>query len=174
MPPQLLPPTLAATTALTLVLPIQLARTLTRKMCTQDLTLLHSLSLLLLGAALSTLATLNFSLAFLLALLTSPLAFIRPLPALSTTFTTRDDFNVFLTRLVLVLPVGAGYAAICPPVLVYGVVRVLGWEVGGLLREMARGWVAQGVWTGLVVWGLWWPGWVVGGVVLGSGVVGSV
>ena len=65
---------------------------------------------------------------------------------------------------------GLLYAAISPPVVLLGVKGVMGWSLEALLREMARGWVAQGVWTGLVLWGVWWPGWVVGGVVLGGGV----
>lgn len=84
---------------------------------------------------------------------------------------TKDDLNELLRRVAVALPVGVLYAAICPPVVVWGVGRgVLGWEMGSLLRECARGWVAQGVWTGLVVWGVWWPAWVLGGVVLGCGV----
>ena len=164
---KMLPATLATTTLLTLALPIQLSLTLAPNLLPQDLTLLHALSLLLLGATLSTLATLNFSLAFLLALLTSPQSFLRPLPSLTTAWKTKDDLNEFLRRVVVVLPVTACYAAICPPVLCYAVQGLLGWSVEGLLREMARGWVGQGVWTGLVVWGVWWPAWVVGGVVLG-------
>ena len=77
------------------------------------------------------------------------------------------------------LPCTVLYALISPPVVLYaiatglqGVFGIEGLGVEGLLVEMARGWVAQGVWTGLVVWGVWWPAWVVGGGVLGSGVLG--
>ena len=43
--------------------------------------------------------------------------------------------------------------------------------LGAVLVELARGWVAQGVWTEFVVWGVWWPGWVVAGTVVWSGIV---
>lgn len=33
-----------------------------------------------------------------------------------------------------------------------------------VLLEAAKGWQAQGVWTMGVVCGVWWPGWVVGGM----------
>jgi glycosylphosphatidylinositol transamidase len=39
-----------------------------------------------------------------------------------------------------------------------------------MLVEAAMGWVAQGVWTSLVVWSVWWPPWVLGGGVLLSGI----
>jgi len=40
-----------------------------------------------------------------------------------------------------------------------------------VLVELAKGWAAQGVWTEFVLWGVWWPAWVVGGIVVGSGLV---
>ena len=49
----------------------------------------------------------------------------------------------------------------------------LGWGIEALAVEMVRGWVAQGVWVAAVGWGIWWPGWVLGGVVLWSGCFGA-
>lgn len=43
--------------------------------------------------------------------------------------------------------------------------------LGVVLAELAKGWVAQGVWTEFVVWGVWWPAWVVAGTVGWSGVI---
>lgn len=43
--------------------------------------------------------------------------------------------------------------------------------LGVVLAELAKGWVAQGVWTEFVVWGVWWPAWVVAGTVSWSGAV---
>ena len=42
-----------------------------------------------------------------------------------------------------------------------------GWgvDVGEMLVEAAFGWKVQGLWTQVVVWCVWWPAWVVGGVV---------
>jgi glycosylphosphatidylinositol transamidase len=42
--------------------------------------------------------------------------------------------------------------------------------LAAVLVELAKGWVAQGVWTEFVVWGVWWPAWIVGGTVVWSGV----
>src|ERR1700760_1121148 len=50
----------------------------------QQYHLIKSFSLLLLGLFLSSLATLNFSLAFLVGLLAAPLTYIHPLPSTST------------------------------------------------------------------------------------------
>ena len=42
--------------------------------------------------------------------------------------------------------------------------------LAAVLVELAKGWVAQGVWTEFVVWGIWWQAWVVGGTAVWSGV----
>ncbi|KAK5172940.1 Glycosyl phosphatidyl inositol protein transamidase complex subunit [Saxophila tyrrhenica] len=173
----------------TLLLPFYLSLQLSR-LPTQQIKILQSFSLLFLGATLSMLATINFSLAFIIGLLCAPLSFLRPLPRLFTTGSlkqerTVDDAQAFVASLVVVLPSAALYFLISPPVVLYvvasglpGLIDPENWMglgrlgLDGLLVEMARGWVAQGVWTGLVVWGVWWPAWVVGGAVLGSAVVG--
>lgn len=126
----------------------------------QHLHILQAFSLLLLGASLSTLATLNFSLAFLIGLLASPLNFARPLPRPTTPM-----------RISIVVVAALAHAALSPPAILQGVTRYFGQDLGAVLLEMARGWQAQGVWTGLVVWGVWWPAWVVSGVVLFGGIV---
>lgn len=63
------------------------------------------------------------------------------------------------------------HAAIAPPVVVYALSWYCGRGIEGLLMDVAKGWGAQGVYTGFVVWVVWWPAWVLGGVVLLSGVV---
>jgi GPI-anchor transamidase subunit GAA1 len=161
-------------TALTLALPVYLAYNLAR-LPLQTTLILQSFSLLLLGATLSTLATLNFSLALLLGLITSPLAFIRPLPSLvrrsgATGARSLDEAQTFARSLAITLPSSVLFAAVSPPVvllIVDAVYTKLGIE--GMLTEMARGWVAQGAYTALFVWGLWWPSWIIGGAVLWSG-----
>jgi glycosylphosphatidylinositol transamidase len=83
---------------------------------------------------------------------------------------TLDDVQTFVLNLSLVLPASVLYIAISPPVVLHVVqVGFLRIGVEGMLVEMARGWVAQGVWTGLVVWGIWWPSWVIGGMGMWSG-----
>ncbi|KAK3117151.1 Glycosyl phosphatidyl inositol protein transamidase complex subunit [Teratosphaeriaceae sp. CCFEE 6253] len=147
-----------------------------------QLQILQALSLLLLGAALATLATLNFSLAFLLGIAAAPLNFIHPLPSPSSS--TLDTLPHAVTRAlgprvarvvelclrVLVRGVWVGlWCAVSPPIVLFWVCGVLHRDPGWVMLEMARGWQAQGVYTGFVVWVVWWPAWVVGGLVLGSG-----
>jgi glycosylphosphatidylinositol transamidase len=43
--------------------------------------------------------------------------------------------------------------------------------LAAVLVELAKGWVAQGVWTEFVVWGIWWPAWIVAGTVVWSEVI---
>ena len=69
------------------------------------------------------------------------------------------------------LPATVLLAALSPPIVLYGLhwyFRGFQSEIGVTLLEMAKGWTAQGVWTGLIVWGIWWPAWIVGGAVLYS------
>lgn len=181
--PQRLTYILHAFTALTLALPVFLARHLSR-MPIQQIQVMQSFSLLLLGATLSTLATLNFSLAFLIGLLCAPFSFIRPLPSLLTSQVQQQSAsktpakesttpgNQLVLHLAIILPTALLYALIAPPMVLY----LLDWTylhlgLQEILVEMARAWHAQGSWTGLcIVWAVWWPAWVVGGAVLGSGI----
>lgn len=98
---------------------------------------------------LSTLATLNFSLAFLIGLLATPLSFARPIQ------------NPVLKYLY------AGVLILLSP----GVVATIASSVSGvtmevLLREAAFGWHVWGMYTPLVVWCVWLPAWIVGSVVV--------
>lgn len=106
--------------------------------------LTQSLSLLMLGMFLSALATLNFSLALLVGLAASPLAFAH-------------GYRGSVTFVLLLSPMA-----------VLNVVALLGWlpnpEV--FLREVAFGWHVWGMYTPLVVWGVWWPAWVTSGLVM--------
>ena len=150
------------------MLPLFLAQSMS-KLPIQQTHLTQSFTLLLLGATLSTLSTLNFSLALTTAALCSPLNFIRPLPSLHKVESVADGSD-YLNSLVKILPATALYLAISPPVVLMGVSAWVGRGLEWFLLEMAKGWVAQGVWTALVVWGVWWPAWVLGGGVLWSGV----
>ena len=126
---------------------------------------MQSFSLLLLGASLSTLATLNFSLAFAVGIVASPLSFIRPLPSARTAGgTSRYALNLAISLLAALV-----YAAVSPPVLLYAFSWYWKKDVEWVLVEIAKGWVAQGVYTSFVVWSVWWPAWVIGGIALFSG-----
>ena len=153
------------------MLPFYLARILATKASLQQVQLLQSFSLLLLGATLSTLATLNFSLALVIGIICSPLSFVRPLPRLPSrkSMKTVDDAHDFVQNLAVALTATVLVISISPPILLYAANAYFGKEIGWTLLEMAKGWSAQGVWTSLVVWGIWWPAWVVGGSVLVSG-----
>lgn len=153
------------------MLPIFLSQSLSKQPI-QQVHLTHSFSLILLGSILSTLATLNFSLALLTSLACAPLNFIRPLPSLQSRKSIQSfaEGSDYLTTLAVIGPAVVLYAAISPPIVLAGLSAWSGKGLEGFLVEMAKGWVVQGSWTALVVWGVWWPGWVVGGAVLGSGV----
>ena len=61
------------------------------------------------------------------------------------------------------------FSMLSPPIGLCALNAYFGNEMGWTLFEVAKGWAAQGVWTSLVVWGVWWPAWVLGGCVLFSG-----
>lgn len=158
------------------MLPFYLARTLATTTSPQQIAIIQSFSLLFLGATLSTLATLNFSLALVVGLLCAPLSFIRPLPSLpsKSSLKTADDAHTYFRVLAVSIPATAFVLALSPMTVLYGIngnlingVNDLEW----LLLEMAKAWSAQGVWTSLVVWGIWWPAWLIGGSALLSGVM---
>ncbi|ETS84038.1 hypothetical protein PFICI_05914 [Pestalotiopsis fici W106-1] len=117
----------------------------------QHYQLLSSFSLLCLGMFLSALATLNFSLAFLVGLLSTPLSFAQPTQSL----VMRYGYSAILT-------------ALSPGVVVTSasLLSALGLDV--ILQEAAFGWDVWGMYTPLVIWCVWWPAWIVGTfVVLG-------
>jgi glycosylphosphatidylinositol transamidase len=141
------------------VFPVLISKTLTHYFhpTNQQYTLIKAFSLLLLGMYLSALATLNFSLAFLVGLLSAPLTYITPLSIQSLTLRSviKGVIWVFLNFLAptTVLVLGA---------------RGFGLEggVGGVLKEAAFGWDVWGMNTQVVVWCVWWPAWVVGMILL--------
>lgn len=116
----------------------------------QQYQLMKSFSLLLLGMFLSSLATLNFSLALLVGLLAAPLAYVRPLPGRPIVAAL---FNITLNFLAptAVLFFGSFYWKIA---------------VGEILKEAAFGWDVWGMNTQVVVWCVWWPAWLVGAILL--------
>jgi glycosylphosphatidylinositol transamidase len=116
----------------------------------QQYLLIKSFSLLLLGMFLSSLATLNFSLAFLVGLFSSPLTWIQPVP----------------NRPVVKVILGIMLVVISPTVVLGGASWAWGLGIGDVLKEAAFGWDVLGMNTQVVVWCVWWPAWVVGGVLL--------
>lgn len=169
------PQILVLGSAFTLVLPIILASALPNMPhnvylpalaapTAQQYAITKSLSLLLLGLFLSTLATLNFSLSMTLGLLAAPLAFVdRVAPQ---AYALRPWLaGVEYVVLVVVSPVGvmlggAAWAAAttgrAETVLEFVERVAFGWNI----------WASWGVPVG--VWCVWWPAWVVGAVLVAS------
>jgi glycosylphosphatidylinositol transamidase len=120
------------------------------KPTTQQYQLTKSFSLLLLGMFLSSLATLNFSLAMLVGLLASPLSFMRPWPQSPA---ARWACTVLLNAVT--------------PTALLALASVFGGRgISDLLREAAFGWDVAGVYTPVVVWCVWWPAWLCGCVIV--------
>ena len=107
--------------------------------------LAKSLSLLVLGIALATLATLNFSLAFLVGLAASPLTFIQPAGS-------------HVSKICSVALLGA----LAPPVIVVGAAFFSDIALVDILKEASFGWNVSAMYTPVVVWCIWWPAWLVG------------
>lgn len=102
--------------------------------------------------SLSTLATLNFSLAFIVGLLASPLTFLGP---------EKNQLFRWASAGVLNL--------LAPPVVVYTAAQAWGFDIAHVLTEASFGWNVWGMYTPVVFWCVWWPAWLVGMVnVLGT------
>ncbi|KAL7923132.1 Gaa1-like protein [Trichoderma austrokoningii] len=107
--------------------------------------LTKSFSLLILGVSLATLSTLNFSLAFLVGLLASPLTFIRPTNSVATR-------GLFAILLIL----------ISPPIVISTAAWTSGLTLTEVLKAASLGWNVWGMYTPIVIWCMWWPAWLIG------------
>ncbi|KAF6841542.1 glycosylphosphatidylinositol transamidase [Colletotrichum musicola] len=117
---------------------------------TQQYQLMKSFSLLLLGMFLSALATLNFSLAFLVGVMASPLSFMQPWPR----------------RTVVRWSCAAFLQIASPTAAMYYVSVHFNVGIGELLQEAAFGWDVWGMYTPVIIWGVWWPAWLMGSVIV--------
>ncbi|KAH6844855.1 Gaa1-like protein [Chaetomium sp. MPI-CAGE-AT-0009] len=155
-PESTLTPLFATFAILNALLPPALSHLLTTLPATpttpHQYNLIKSFSLLLLGMFLSTLATLNFSLAMITGLLAAPLSFVQPCrsPAAKAAAT------VLLT-------------AVSPTAVLLAGALYWGADVTGVLREAAVAWHVCGTYSPVVVWCVWWPAWVAGSVVVLGG-----
>ncbi|KAF2869022.1 Gaa1-like protein [Massariosphaeria phaeospora] len=120
----------------------------------QERTLIQCFSLLLLGMFLAALATLNFSLSFLVGLLAAPLSFARA--------SRNKGLSAVVGGLLLLLN---------PVVVVWAATLYFGQDVVEVLVKAAEGWHVWGLWTQVVVWLVWWPAWFAGSVVVAGGLV---
>lgn len=94
---------------------------------------------------LSTLATLNFSLAFLVGLLASPLSFLKS--------TKSQPLNWALAAMLNV---------ISPPAVMFAAASAYSVEFENVLRQANFGWNVGGMYTPVVIWAIWWPAWTIG------------
>jgi glycosylphosphatidylinositol transamidase len=98
---------------------------------------------------LSSLATLNFSLALLVGLLAAPLTYVRP-----------------LTGNPLLVIFGFILNTLAPTTILYAGSLYWNIPVTEILREAAFGWNVWGMYTQVVIWCVWWPAWLIGSIVL--------
>ncbi|KAJ5679754.1 hypothetical protein N7462_007998 [Penicillium macrosclerotiorum] len=122
----------------------------------QQYLLIKSFALLLLGLSLSTLATLNFSLSFMIGLLCAPLSFIARVQGPAPVRYAVSTLGLMFLNLL------------SPPIVLLGACWYTGASVETVLTQAAFGWDVWGMWTQVVVWCVWWPAWLIGCVLLGS------
>jgi glycosylphosphatidylinositol transamidase len=140
-------------TLLNVVLPPVLCAIFTKSFAPTSLhfTLIKCFSLLLLGMFLSALATLNFSLSFLIGVFASPITFISPTP--------RRKWTIGAAWMTLL-------QGLTPTTALVGVALYWGEPLSEILKEAAFGWRVWGMWTQVVVWCVWWPAWIIAGVLV--------
>jgi glycosylphosphatidylinositol transamidase len=112
----------------------------------------------MLGMFLATLATLNFSLAFFVGLLSFPFSFLGVPPAAEPEANqpSLPAWKMVLSNIAL--------HCLSPPVVFYTACRYSGIEAEQALMEAAFGWTVWGLWTQVIVWCVWWPAWLVSAV----------
>jgi len=147
---QTLTPLFTIFTLLNLLLPYILSHLLTKYYAptAQQYQLIRSFSLLLLGMFLSSLATLNFSLALIVGVLSTPLTFMQPWP---NSPAIRVSCTVLLN-------------AIAPTAVLVSSAAFWSLDIGVVLREAAFAWDVYGMYSSVVVWCVWWPAWLAGSV----------
>jgi GPI-anchor transamidase subunit GAA1 len=170
-------------TALTVPLPLAISyalpRILRRKPTHQELILLLCFSFLLLGMFLSALATLNFSLALFVGLISAPHIFVRPPPPAATASSAKSPSqpapdrtpNSKSNKSRIISAIWIVLLTLLSPMTVIIASSQL-FAPGGLgevLRMAGFGWWVWGLWTQVVVWLVWWPSWCVGSLVAASG-----
>ncbi|KAI5793876.1 Gaa1-like protein [Peziza echinospora] len=133
---------------------------------------LRPLSLLTLGTFLAALATLNFSLAAAIGVACLPLTIIpstRPKSVFGKV--ARWVLHQLVSPMVVIPAAGVVYTIVMKDgerEWMEGLKGVSLESVEGVVREALRmaavGWWVEGGWTPLMVWGVWWPAWVISGL----------
>lgn len=109
---------------------------------------------------LSALATLNFSLSFLIGLCAAPFSFIRGTSGAAAKSTAGLAIS---TAWWVVL------TAVNPLVVIFGATQYFRYDLGVLLMKAAEGWHVWGMWTQVVLWLVWWPAWFSAAVIVATG-----
>lgn len=136
-------------TVISTLLPFTITKVLTTffRPTTQFFQLTKSFTLLLLGMTLSTLATLNFSLAFIVGLLAAPVTFVQPTKSVPLRLAQAAVLNL-----------------VAPTSVISCAARYAGLEVAEVLKQASFGWNVWGMYTPVVLWCVWWPAWLLGAV----------
>jgi len=106
---------------------------------------------------LATLATLNFSLAFLIGLLAFPLSIFGVPSSSPPEESSKSPSNLAMTVISNIV-----LHSLSPPVVLAAVCYYFGVSVEEVLLQAAFGWEVSGLWTQVIVWCVWWPAWLVG------------
>ncbi|KAL9058612.1 MAG: hypothetical protein Q9162_001619 [Coniocarpon cinnabarinum] len=128
----------------------------------QQQTLVACFSLVLLGVALATLSTINFSLGLLVGLGASPLAFILP-GATSKPDTKSSTFTNLRKNPLTAL--GLAILLLTCPESLFGLLDNTLYRMGrslpeSILQQVALAWHVNGTWTSMAIYLLWWPAWL--------------
>jgi glycosylphosphatidylinositol transamidase len=140
------------------VLPSLFKTLITRRfpLSDQQVLLTKCFSMLLLGMFLATLATINFSLSFLIGLLSAPLIFMGPSATPKSAAVSQKTPSDYAIRVVQAVTVNV----FSPPTVVYVACQLADIPLEWLLTEAAFGWRVWGLWTQVIVWCVWWPAWL--------------
>ncbi|KAK2744047.1 Glycosyl phosphatidyl inositol protein transamidase complex subunit [Myotisia sp. PD_48] len=162
-------------TAANIIFPFIISAFVTRILhpTVQQLLLIKSFSLVLLGLFLSALATLNFSLSLFLGLLCSPLTFVGSIDPTAQNQTSKlsdtnivkakkDSRQISTLRLVQTGIELSLLQLISPTAILLGICQLWRIPVETVLSEAAFGWNVWGMWTQVAVWCIWWPAWLTG------------
>jgi len=115
---------------------------------------------------LSSLATLNFSLAFLVGLFSTPLTFTQPWPNNAVAKHAYTALLQLVSPLSVVFAGAAAYAWGGRGLAQTGDVSSVLTTLQDVLGEAAFGWDVWGLYIPVVVWCVWWPAWLVGSVIV--------
>ncbi len=138
----------------------------------QQYTLIKCFSVLLLGMFLSTLATLNFSLAFLVGLLASPLSFIpAPHPTDSTNHDAKQGNQGSEAKRLIIFLSWIAWQLLSPQALLYFWCKYTGTSAADILVRAAFGWHVWRMWIPVVIWCVWWPASLIGSILLWTSII---